>query len=625
MDESQVQAFEDEALSSDEVVLGEHNFITDPSQVVIEAADPHRLRYRLIEWLAEAPNRKVKSDRKKKIAETLNLSTRQVERLLEKYWDNKLHETTGTQRADKGTHRIHEYWQEYIQEVYLQSVKEKHPLKPVDVAREVKRHAEVDLRHEPGDYPHQATVYRILKPLVEEERRKKQLRNAGSGSYLSVITRNGQLLKAEYSNQIIQIDHTKLDIRIVDENKNLLRWRPWLTNVVDTFSTCLLGYHLWAKQPGAHEVALALRHAILPKQYPPEYELEKKWDVYGPPLQYLFTDGGKDLSKAKLIKAIGKSLGFKCELRDRPNQGGVVERLFGTINTEFLAALPGYIERSIDKKAAMARAEKEACLTIEDLDKMLAVYFCDDYNHGDYPGDKSKSRFERWFIGMGKKLPEPMDERELDVCLMKEDQRCVQNNGSVYFECLTYRCEELKGRKNIEYVTLKYDPDHILTLYVYSQSTEDQEEEFIGFAHAINMDRQDMSLEELEEINKERNKASRDRSNYDALLALDKRKKLVNQRKQEKKEQQLTEQKRLREKSKKNSKVVELRKIRSEETTQRSTSAENSSNEAISNQSTANSLNASTKKPAQSSSPKPSSQERHKLILPKNRSLNRIW
>jgi hypothetical protein len=65
MDESQVQAFENEPLCSDEVVLGKHNFITDPSQVVIEAADPHRLRYRLIEWLAEAPNRKIKSERKK--------------------------------------------------------------------------------------------------------------------------------------------------------------------------------------------------------------------------------------------------------------------------------------------------------------------------------------------------------------------------------------------------------------------------------------------------------------------------------------------------------------------------------------------------------------------------------
>ena len=37
-----------------------------------------------------------------------------------------------------------------------------------------------------------------------------------------------------------------------------------------------------------------------------------------------------------------------------------------------------------------------------------------------------------------------------------------------------------------EYVTLRYDPDHILTLTIYSQTTADSAGEFIGYAHAIN-------------------------------------------------------------------------------------------------------------------------------------------
>ncbi len=43
--------------------------------------------------------------------------------------------------------------------------------------------------------------------------------------------------------------------------------RPWLTTIVDTlFSSCVVGFRLWIKQPGSTEVALALRHAILPKK-----------------------------------------------------------------------------------------------------------------------------------------------------------------------------------------------------------------------------------------------------------------------------------------------------------------------------------------------------------------------
>jgi putative transposase len=43
--------------------------------------------FRTIEWLAEAPNRKVKAEQNKKIAEPLDVSTRQVERLLDRYND----------------------------------------------------------------------------------------------------------------------------------------------------------------------------------------------------------------------------------------------------------------------------------------------------------------------------------------------------------------------------------------------------------------------------------------------------------------------------------------------------------------------------------------------------------
>lgn len=424
MDDSQVEFLESASVSSDEVLLSDRAFDTDPSKIVLDASEPQKLRFRLIEWLAESPNRKVKAERKQAIANTLDISTRQVERMLNQYREDRLHETPGVERSDKGQHRIDEYWQNYVREYYEKSVKNKHPLTPADVMREVKRHAVIDLRHEDGDYPHPATIYRILKPLVK----RKKPRNPGSGSFLAVETRDGKLLKAEFSNQIVQCDHTKLDIRIVDEEGNLLPWRPWLTTVVDTFSSCLIGYHLWHKQPGSHEVALTLRHAILPKQFPPECELKNSLDIYGAPLQYFFTDGGKDLSKSKLIKALGKKLGFQCELRDRPSQGGIVERLNKTVNTEVLAPLPGYISQ---EEGGAERAEKEACLTFEDIDQFLMVYFFRDYNHGPYPKKPRDTRFECWLRGMGNKLPEPLSERDLDVCLMKEEQRCVQAHGSV--------------------------------------------------------------------------------------------------------------------------------------------------------------------------------------------------
>lgn len=619
MDDSQVSCLDADLQDLDEVLLSARTFNTDPTKILLESSQPHKLRFRLIRWLAESPNRKVKAERKQAIAQTLEISTRQVERLLNQYNEDRLSETAGIGRADKGQHRIDDYWQDYIRQVYEQSLKDKHPLKPADVVREVQRHAVIDLRHEEGDYPHPATVYRILKPLVERQKRKTKIRNPGSGSWLAVETRDGKLLKANFSNQILQCNRTKLDIRIVDKEGKLLNWRPWLTTVVDTFSSCLIGYHLWHKQPGSDDVALTLRQAILPKQYPPEYELDKSGDIYGAPLQYFFTDGGKDLSLSKQIKAIGKKLGFQCELRDRPPQGGIVERLFNTINTKVLASLPGYISK---EEGGAERAEKEACLTFEDVDQILAVYLFGDYNGGPYPKDERETRYGRWFRGMGNKLPEPLNERDLDICLMKEEQRVVQAHGSVYFENLTYRCEELRALKG-EYVTLTYDPDHILTLYVYRQATGDEAGEFVGYAHAINMDTQDLSLDELKQLNKLRSNAKREQSNYNALLALDKRQKLVEQRKQEKKERQRSEQKKLRAKSKQNSKVVELRQERAGKSA--------SSNEPMERLPQRVSLEQMKPQmpvpPAQTLEPAaaPQVEERHRLVMPKNQQIKRIW
>ncbi|MEI2581747.1 hypothetical protein [Scytonema sp. PRP1] len=132
------------------IFLGESNFAVDPSQIILETSDRHKLTFNLIQWLAESPNRTIKSQRKQAVADTLGVSTRQVERLLKQYEEDKLTETAGVQRSDKGKHRVNEYWQEFIKTTYEKSLKDKHPMSSASVVREVKRHAIVDLGLEQG-------------------------------------------------------------------------------------------------------------------------------------------------------------------------------------------------------------------------------------------------------------------------------------------------------------------------------------------------------------------------------------------------------------------------------------------------------------------------------------------
>jgi hypothetical protein len=71
---------------------------------------------------------------------------------------------------------------------------------------------------------------------------------------------------------------------------------------------------------------------MLSKQYGPEDELRCQWNAYGSP-KYIYTDGGKDF---KFLTYLGDQLGFEFELRQRPSQGGIVERPFRTMRLRLL-------------------------------------------------------------------------------------------------------------------------------------------------------------------------------------------------------------------------------------------------------------------------------------------------
>jgi putative transposase len=76
-----------------------------------------------------------------------------------------------------------------------------------------------------------------------------------------------------------------------------------------------MGINLGFDAPSSQVVALALRHAILPKRYGAEYKLNCDWETFGKP-EYLYTDGGKDF-RSNHLAGIATQLGFVTKLRSR--------------------------------------------------------------------------------------------------------------------------------------------------------------------------------------------------------------------------------------------------------------------------------------------------------------------
>ena len=347
------------------------------------------------------------------------------------------------------------------------------------------------------------TGYRVLQPLIEKQEKKKSIRSPGwRGTQLSLKTRIGQDLSVEYSNHVWQCDHTRADILLVDRYGELLG-RPWLTTVVDTYSRCIVGFNLGFDAPSS------LRHGILPKKYGHEYQLNEEWGTYGKP-EHFYTDGGKDFRSSHL-EQISVQLNFVCHLRDRPSEGGIVERPFKTFNSEFFSTLPGYTGSNVQERPE--EAEKEACLTLRELEKKLVRYLVDNYNQRIDARMGDQTRFQRWDSGLIAN-PDVISERELDICLMKQAKRSVQRGGYLQFENLMYRGENL-ARYAGESVILRFDPRDITTVLVYQR--EGNQEIFVTRAFAMDLETEQMSLDEAKTSSKRIRETGKTLSNRSIL------------------------------------------------------------------------------------------------------------
>ena len=140
--------------------------------------------------------------------------------------------------------------------------------------------------------------------------------------------------RAEGPNTIWQADHTLLDILVLDANGAAVR--PWLTLIMDDYSRAVAGYTIFLGAPTALQTALALRQAMWRKPH-------AAWPVCGIP-DVLHVDHGSDCTSTPLEQV---AAALHCQLVystvGRPQGRGKVERLFGTLHTECLAALPGYL------------------------------------------------------------------------------------------------------------------------------------------------------------------------------------------------------------------------------------------------------------------------------------------
>jgi putative transposase len=157
-------------------------------------------------------------------------------------------------------------------------------------------------------------------------------------------------LVADRPLDLVQIDHTEVDVIVVDPEHRLSMKRPWLTLAIDVHSRMVVGYNLSLNEPSAVSVGLCLLNAVFDKtSLLSDRDIDIDWPCVGLP-RALLVDNGADFHSKAFIRGCQEH-GIRLTWRPpgAPHYGGHIERLIGT-QMGAVHVLPGSTGSSVSDR-----------------------------------------------------------------------------------------------------------------------------------------------------------------------------------------------------------------------------------------------------------------------------------
>lgn len=196
--------------------------------------------------------------------------------------------------------------------------------------------------------------------------------------------------------QVVEFDHTKLDVMIVlpgDDGERKTK-RAWLSVGICSATRMIVGYHISFEHPSWASVMAVLRMAVLPKDALLE-DLRSPWPVFGVP-EVVVVDNGKEFHSNSLKAAAGH-LGFELRYtpKRKPHLKGKVERFFGEVAGNFAAVVPGRTFNSVAQRGDYP-SEKLARMTLEEVDALFRIWLVDYYHNRPHSGLLGRTPLDAW-------------------------------------------------------------------------------------------------------------------------------------------------------------------------------------------------------------------------------------
>jgi putative transposase len=371
-------------------------------------------------------------------AQAAGVGLRTVERWLAQYRADGLAGLVRRTREDRGHRKLPVEAVELIEGLFLK--------KPRPSAAAVYRRVLTLSKEQGWLAPSYSTVYAIIARL---DPALTTLAHEGPARFrdkFELVHRH----RASHPNAIWQADHTQLDVLIRDASGKPVR--PWLTTVLDDHSRALAGYSVFVDAPSAFQTSLALRQAIWRKADP-------LWAVCGIP-DVLYVDHGSDFT-SKHLEQVAVDLHFEIVYSTiaRPQGRGKIERLFGTLNTELLPELPGYLTHG--------KPVTEPKLSLAELDRTLGTFFVGSYNARTHREIRAVPQAAWSGDGWLPRMPNSLE--ELDLLLISVAKARTVHRDGIHFQGIRYMDPTLAAYVK-EAVTIRYDPRDVAEIRVFHRN-----------------------------------------------------------------------------------------------------------------------------------------------------------
>jgi putative transposase len=281
--------------------------------------------------------------------------------------------------------------------------------------------------------PHPNTVRARIAAVsdrVKLERRKGK--KAAAAKYEPI---KGHFPGADYPLAVAQIDHTPMDVIVVDEEHRQPIQRPSLTVVIDVYSRMVLGFTIYLEKPSAFTAGLAIAHAVLPKEnWLAAVCVKAEWPCWGK-MRTIHCDNAKEFCGTVIGRACqNHTIAIEHRPPGEPRYGGHIERGFGTWLTQ-ARQLKGTTFSNVEQKGDYD-SEGRAIMTRADLEKWFTIYITKVYANKFHNGIKTTplAKYKEGILGTadqpGIGLPDRIvDSTAFMLDFMPFEERTVQEYG----------------------------------------------------------------------------------------------------------------------------------------------------------------------------------------------------